>query len=106
MRSTTKKKTGSKIQVVERTVKAPTSADMFKLILSKALPGKKDAESIMGTIVEAALVSEFSPKICEKKYYGKMRDFIAATMLKSSLLRKEALALAKGYGKQKALKGR
>lgn len=106
MRSTTRKRTGSKVQIVERTVQAPTSADVFKLILTKALPGKKDVESIMGTIVEAALVSEFSTEICKKEYYGKMRDFIAATMLKSTVLRKEALAMAKGYGKVKAIKGR
>lgn len=89
-------KSKNKARIVERSVKSSKSMDIFKLILANTLPGQKSAENIMGTIVEAALVSEFSPGITQKKYYGKMVDYITSTMLKHKDLRQEAMTLAKG----------
>ena len=101
----TKQKVSAKnsLRVVTRVVKAPVSPDRklenFKKLLIKNLRPKANVENVVQTIVDAALVSEYTPKIRQRNYYGHMQQTISNALLKNKALKQDALAISKHYQK-------
>ena len=101
----TKPKTGKKTvaRIVEKTIKAPAlvnrKLENFKKLLVKNLEPKAKTENVIETIVDAALVSEFTPNIRKREYYDHMRQTITNALLKNKNLKKEALEISKTYQK-------
>ncbi|MDR1998229.1 MAG: hypothetical protein LBQ83_07910 [Candidatus Margulisbacteria bacterium] len=100
-----KQKTAKKFaaRIVERPIKAPVPANRklenFKKLLVKNLTPKAKTENIIETIVDAALVSEFTPQIRRRGYYPHMRQTISNALLKNKGLKKEALEISRAYQK-------
>ena len=98
-----KQKTGHSLRVVERAVKAPAVADRklenFKKLLVRNLLPKAKVENVVQTIVDAALVSEYTPKIRRRSYYGHMTTTISNALLKNKALKQDAIAISKHYQK-------
>lgn len=90
-------------RIVEKKVKAPAlvnrKLENFKKLLVKNLTPHADAENTIETMVDAALVSEFTPNIRKRKYYTNMKQTIANALLKNKNLKKEALEISRGYQK-------
>ena len=101
IKSRSDKKTTARI--VERPVRAPAlvnrKLENFKRLLVKNLQPKAKAENVIETIVDAALVSEYTPNIRKRGYYTHMKQTIANALLKNKSLKKEALELSRGYQK-------
>ncbi|MDR2430809.1 MAG: hypothetical protein LBD99_00910 [Candidatus Margulisbacteria bacterium] len=90
-------------RIVEKSVRAPAlvnrKLENFKKLLVKNLQPKAKPEKTIETIVDAALVSEFTPNIRKREYYAHMKQTITGALLKNKTLKKEALEISKGYQK-------
>ena len=97
------KTTGHSLRVVTRTIKSPAPVDRkletFKKLLVKNLQPKAKVENVVQTIVDAALVSEYTPKVRQRGYYGHMKMTISNALLKNKSLKQDALAISKHYQK-------
>ena len=91
------------LKIVERTVKAPAAEtrrlENFKKLLVRNLQPKARPENVVQTIVDAALVSEYTPQIRRRDYYPHMKEVISNALLKNKILKKEALDISKHYQK-------
>ena len=91
------------IRIVSRPVKAPApvnrKVENFKKMLLKNLAPRAGTENVIETIVDAALLSEFTSNIRKREYYSHMKQTITNALLKNKALKKEALELSKGYQK-------
>ena len=102
-REKTKQKTGQSLKVVERAVRAPAKADRklenFKKLLVLNLLPKAKVENVVQTIVDSALVCEYTPKIRQRTYYNHMSTTISNALLKNKALKQDAMSIAKHYQK-------
>jgi hypothetical protein len=91
------------LRIVEKTVKAPAAENRklenFKKLLIHNLQPKAKPENVVQTIVDAALVSEYTPRIRRRDYYPHMKEVISNALLKNKILKKEALDISKHYQK-------
>jgi hypothetical protein len=91
------------LKIVERTVQAPAAENRklenFKKLLIRNLKPKAKPENVVQTIVDAALVSEYTPQIRRCNYYPHMKEVISNALLKNKILKKEALGISKHYQK-------
>jgi hypothetical protein len=91
------------LKIVERTVQAPAAENRklenFKKLLVRNLKPQSKPENVVQTIVDAALVSEYTPQIRQRNYYPHMKEVISNALLKNKILKKEALDISKHYQK-------
>ena len=101
----TKKQSSAKtaVRLVTRTVQVPAAVnpklETFKKLLVKNLVPQAKVENVVQTIVDAALVSEYTSKIRLRNYYDRMKLTIANALLKNKTLKQDAIAISKHYQK-------
>ncbi|MDR1452535.1 MAG: hypothetical protein LBJ25_00965 [Candidatus Margulisbacteria bacterium] len=92
------------LRIVEKAVRAPAAEsrklENFKKLLVKNLKPRSRPENVVQAIVDAALVSEYTPQIRRRDYYPHMREVISNALLKNKILKKEALNISKHYQKR------
>jgi hypothetical protein len=92
------------LKIVEKPVLAPAAEsrklENFKKLLVRNLQPKAKPENVVQTIVDAALVSEYTPQIRRRDYYPHMKEVISNALLKNKLLKKEALDISRHYQKR------
>jgi len=102
-KSKTKTTAKAAARIVTKQVKAPAlvnrKLENFKKLLIKNLEPNAKTENVIETIVDAALISEFTPNIRKRDYYKHMRQTITNALLKNKALKKEALEISKTYQK-------
>ncbi|GBR76764.1 hypothetical protein NO2_1261 [Candidatus Termititenax persephonae] len=91
------------VKIVARTVKAPAvinrKLETFRKLLIKNLVPTAKVENVVETIVDAALVSEYTNKIRQRSYYRCMQSTIANALLKNKILKQDAISISKHYQK-------